>query len=260
MEIIGYILATLVGISLGLVGSGGSILAVPILVYVFGIEPILATTYSLFIVGMTALTGGIKNYFNQNVDLKSALYFGFSSVISVLIVRRFFIPIIPENIVSIGDFMISKNIFIMILFAIFMIAASYNMIRPISLSKATHSNKYHLLILGIVVGALTGILGAGGGFLIIPALILFANLDMKKAVGTSLIIIAANALIGFAFSINMIRYFDFDFLVIFTSLSIVGMFIGIYLSKRIDGSRLKVGFGWFILAMGGYILLKEMLN
>jgi uncharacterized protein len=259
MEYLGYILATLVGISLGLVGSGGSILAMPILVYIFGVEPILATTYSLFIVGMTALVGGVKNYFSRNVDLKTALFFGLSSVISVLLVRRFLLTMIPDNLFSIGNFILTKNIFIMVLFAIFMIAASYNMIKPIAVSSSEKSSKIQLFLLGILVGALTGILGAGGGFLIIPALILFANLEMKKAVGTSLIIIAANALIGFFGSMNMNRPFEFDFLFLFTCLSIIGMFIGIYLSKKIDGTKLKTGFGWFILAMGLYILVKELI-
>jgi uncharacterized protein len=258
MEILGYLLAILVGVSLGLVGSGGSILTVPILVYIFGIDPILATTYSLFIVGSTALVGGLKNFFSRNVDIKTAFFFGISSVISVVLVRHFALPLIPDILFSFGDFHITKSIFIMLLFAVFMIVASYNMIKPFEISSAKKPNNFNLLLLGILVGSLTGILGAGGGFLIVPALILFANLEMKKAAGTSLIIIALNTLIGFINSMNMIPFFDFDFLFLFTSLSIVGMFVGIYLSKKIDGAKLKTSFGWFILLMGIYIVVREL--
>lgn len=257
-DIIGYILAILVGTSLGLVGSGGSILTVPILVYVFHIEPILATTYSLFIVGITALIGGIRNFQQKNVDIKTVVLFGVSSVISVIMVRDFLLPVIPDPIFRFHGFVLSKSTFILVLFAFLMVAASYSMIKPYTKSTNVSPNKTNLFILGIVIGSVTGILGAGGGFLIIPAFILFANLDMKKAVGTSLIIIALNALIGFLGSLDSFQSSDFRFLAVFSSMSILGMIIGIYLSKRIDGSKLKIGFGWLILVVGAYIIVKEL--
>ncbi|MFY7861832.1 MAG: sulfite exporter TauE/SafE family protein [Chitinophagales bacterium] len=256
--IVGYILAVLVGISLGLVGSGGSILTVPILVYVFHIEPILATTYSLFIVGITALIGGIRNIQQKNVDIKAVVLFGISSIVSVILVRKFFLPIIPDTIFQIHGFVLSKSTLILLLFAILMVAASISMIKPYTKSTSLSPNKTNLFVLGIIIGSVTGILGAGGGFLIIPALILFANLDMKKAVGTSLILIALNALIGFLGSIEMIQHFDFNFLFLFSGLAVVGMFFGIYLSNKIDGSKLKTSFGWLILIMGIYIIVQEL--
>jgi uncharacterized membrane protein YfcA len=257
-DIIGYILAVLVGISLGLVGSGGSILTVPILVYVFHIEPVLATTYSLFIVGISALIGGIRNFQQKNVDIKTVVVFGISSVISVILVRKFFLPMIPDPILRFHELILTKSTFILILFAILMVAASFSMIKPYAKSTSESPNNTKLFLLGIIIGSVTGILGAGGGFLIIPAFILFANLDMKKAVGTSLIIIALNALIGFIGSLDSFQHSDFRFLALFSSMSIFGMILGIYLSKRIDGSKLKIGFGWLILFTGTYIILKEL--
>jgi uncharacterized membrane protein YfcA len=119
-------------------------------------------------------------------------------------------------------------------------------------------NKLKLAIIGFIIGIITGFLGAGGGFLIIPALIFFAALSMKQAIGTSLIIIAINALIGFAGDVLNKVHLDFSFLFYFSSISIIGIYIGIYLSKRIDGNKLKPAFGWLVLIEGIYIISKEI--
>lgn len=261
-ELIGFLLAVLVGVSLGLIGSGGSILTVPILVYVMAVEPILATAYSLFIVGTTALVGGIRSAFLKNVDFKTVLIFGIPSILAVYLTRAFLVPIIPEIIFSVNEFLLTKDVALMILFAIVMIMASVSMIKPSKL-KVDESQplKYNfplILVEGVLVGVLTGLVGAGGGFLIIPALVLLAKMPMKLAVGTSLFIIAAKSLIGFLGDLKGDESIDWQLLSNFTIASVIGIFIGIYLSKKIDGAKLKASFGWFVLLMGIYIILKEL--
>ena len=201
-EIFGYIGALAIGIVLGLVGGGGSILTVPVLVYLIGLNPIISTAYSLFIVGVTALIGAFKNIRRGLVDFRTAIVFATPALISVYITRRFIIPAIPENLFSIGELMVTRNVAIMVFFAILMLAASYSMIKSKQNGKdelaKDKSFNYPLIVLeGIAVGLATGIVGAGGGFLIIPALVLLAGLPMKKAVATSLLIIAIKSLIGF---------------------------------------------------------------
>lgn len=261
--LIGYILAVLVGVTLGLIGSGGSILSVPILVYVMGVDPVHATAYSLFIVGATSLFGGIQNARQKHADLKTVVIFGIPSILAVYATRAYILPSIPETIFTTGDFEFTKNIGLMVLFAIVMIAASVSMIRNKRAETAEFteiSYNYPLILLeGIVVGVLTGLVGAGGGFLIIPALVLLAKMPMKLAVGTSLLIIAAKSLLGFLGDIQAQMDIDWQLMLIFTGMSVVGIFLGILLSKKIPGKRLKTGFGWLVLLMGIYILIKELL-
>ena len=263
MEILGYILAVLVGVSLGLIGSGGSILTVPILVYVMGVNPILATAYSLFIVGSTAFVGGIQSALQKKADFKTVLIFGIPSIAAVYLTRMWLVPFIPSELFTIGSLVITKSIGIMVLFAIVMILASVSMIRPcIDCDKADDEplqyNYPMILLEGALVGLLTGLVGAGGGFLIIPAFVLLARMPMKLAVGTSLFIIAAKSLIGFIGDIQGGQLIDWKLLGTFTGLAVVGIFIGIYLAKKISGEKLKKSFGWFVLIMGIYIFVKEL--
>ena len=264
MEILGYLLAALVGISLGLIGSGGSILTVPILVYIMGVNPVLATAYSLFIVGSTALVGGIQSAFQKRVDFKTVLIFGIPSIVAVYATRMWLMPAIPKEIFSIGTLVITKSIALMLLFAVVMILASISMIRSgkkkeIVDENATLKYNYAMILLeGAVVGLLTGLVGAGGGFLIIPALVLLAKMPMKLAVGTSLFIIAAKSLIGFIGDLQGSEIIDWKLLGIFTAFAVAGIFIGIFLSKKVPGEKLKKGFGWFVLIMGIYIIIKEL--
>jgi uncharacterized membrane protein YfcA len=261
-EIVGYLLAVVVGISLGLIGSGGSILTVPILVYIMNVEPTNATAYSLFIVGATALVGGIKNAMEKNVDFKTALIFGFPAIAATYMTRAYFLPFIPNPVFEVGTFIVTKAIFLMMLFAIVMILASYSMIKP---GKKEAENlgpiQYNIPLIfveGTLVGMLTGLVGAGGGFLIIPALVILARIPMKLAVGTSLLIIAAKSLMGFYGDVKTNPNLDYHLILYFTGASILGMFLGIYLTKKIDGTKLKTGFGWFVLIMGIYIIIKEL--
>ncbi|TVZ51976.1 sulfite exporter TauE/SafE family protein [Dokdonia sp. Hel_I_53] len=262
IDFLGYFGALLIGIVLGLIGGGGSILTVPILVYILAFNPVIATAYSLFIVGTTSLVGAIKNMIKGMVDLKTAIIFAIPAFIAVYSTRAFLVPAIPEELFNINGFMVTKNLAIMLFFAIVMLFASVSMIR--NKSKESDENteityNYPLIIIeGLVVGTITGIVGAGGGFLIIPALVLFAKLPMKKAVATSLFIIAIKSLIGFIGDVQNL-VIDWPFLLSFTTLSVVGIFIGIYLNRFIDGKKLKKAFGWFVLIMGVYIIIKELL-
>jgi uncharacterized membrane protein YfcA len=260
MEIIGYLASVFIGISLGLIGGGGSILALPILVYLFKVNPEQATTYSLFIVGLTSILGAFSHYRLGNLKIKFALLFGIPSVISLLIMREIFMPIMPENLFTIGHLEVTKNLLILVIFAFLMIAASFSMIRNSNNSNPSRQpNTVMLLLIGSLVGFLIGFLGAGGGFLIIPALLYFANLPIKQAVGTSLFIIFINSLIGFSTDLMGGVTLNVSLLLGISLMAILGLFIGTYLSKKIDGSQLKPIFGWFILLMGIYIITKELL-
>lgn len=259
--ILGYIGALIVGLTLGLLGGGGSILTVPILVYLLGINPVLATAYSLFVVGTTSLVGAVRNMMKGMVDIKVAVVFAIPAFIAVYLTRRYLVPAIPDEIFTLGEFVLTKDLAVMLFFALIMLAASISMIRGRK-DKEVDENaklKIPLIVLeGTVVGVLTGLVGAGGGFLIIPALVLFANLPMKRAVATSLVIIAVKSLIGFLGDVQTLTI-DWTFLLTFTGFSIIGIFLGIYLNRFIDGKSLKKGFGWFVLVMGIYIIVKELI-
>ena len=264
LEVLGYLMAALVGISLGLIGGGGSILTVPILVYFMGVNPILATSYSLFIVGFTSLVGAYNNYRKGLVNIKIALLFGVSSITTVFITRKILLPLIPSVLFDAGDFQVTQAMATMVIFGLLILLASVTMINDkqadIKVGELTALNKFpvfKLLIFGIVVGLATGFLGAGGGFLLIPALVLILKMPMKNAIGTSLLIIALNSLIGFTGDVG---HFDFNwkFLITITLIAVAGIFAGGYLAKNIDGYKLKKGFGWFVLIMGFYIIIKEV--
>ena len=260
--IIGYFLAVLVGITLGLIGSGGSILSVPVLVYIMGIEPILATAYSLFVVGTTALVGGFQKATQKLVDFKKVLLFGVPTISAVFLTRKFIVPAIPDVIFSTATFTLHKSVLIMIVFAIVMISASIRMIKPLKekiINDNEKLNYFRIILQGLFIGLVAGFVGAGGGFLIIPALLFLAKTPMKMAVGTSLFIVAVQSLIGFVGDIRPDQIIDWKVVLIFTGCSIIGVFIGNYLSKKFSGDKLKTGFGWFVLAMGIYILAKELL-
>ncbi|MEN5308558.1 sulfite exporter TauE/SafE family protein [Chryseobacterium cucumeris] len=262
MEIIGYAAAVLIGVSLGLIGGGGSILTVPVLVYLFGIDAFLATEYSLFVVGISSLVGSVSYFKKGLVNFKMALVFGLPSVISIFLTRIYLLPLIPENVFQIQNFTVTKNIFLLLIFAGLMILASYKMIKrnssEESLECITNKNSAFLAAgQGSIVGVLTGLVGAGGGFMIIPALVNLLKVPMKTAIGTSLMIISFNSLIGFLSSVNQVKI-EWKLLVSITVIAVAGIIMGSKLSKKIDGKKLKPAFGWFILIMGIYIITKEI--
>lgn len=261
MEFIGYIASVFIGVSLGLIGGGGSILTVPVLVYLFFVDAVSATAYSLFIVGLTSAVGSVDYFKNGLVNLRTVVIFGIPSIISVFLTRAYIVPAIPKELFSIGNFAVTKNILILVIFALLMIAASYSMIKKGNgtgnESGDVRRFNFPLIVLeGLIVGALTGLVGAGGGFLIIPALVVLSKLPMKEAVGTSLVIIALKSLIGFMGESSE-TVMNWQLLLSVSAFAIAGLYIGVKLSKKIDGAKLKPAFGWFILIMGIYIIIKE---
>ncbi|RYY22673.1 MAG: sulfite exporter TauE/SafE family protein [Chitinophagaceae bacterium] len=279
MEILAYTIAVLIGISLGLIGGGGSILTVPVLVYLLQIDPLMATTYSLFIVGITSVVGGAKAYTKKLIDFRAVALFGIPSILSIFITRHFLLPAIPDYLFSFGDLAVTKDVLLMIFFALLMFAAAMSMIRnelipepsEVNVHQAepappgmSHVSGHHepnlvLVLPGLFIGLVTGLLGAGGGFLIIPTLVVIIRMPMKIAVGTSLLIVAINSLFGFLFSLSIIqKEFDWTLMLVFTLLAVIGIIIGSKLSDRIPAETLKKAFGWFILVMGVYILIREL--
>ena len=266
IEVFGYFFAVLIGIILGLIGGGGSILSVPIFTYLFMIDEKLATGYSLFVVGCSALVGGFKQHQKGTVDFRIALIFGLPAILSVTAVRLFLIPIIPEELFAIGDVVISRRMGILGGFAVVMIPAALSMFKRPKKNiekgnlKIVAFNYPLIVIVGILIGSITGLVGAGGGFLIIPALVLFANIDIKTAIGTSLTIVTLKSLIGFLLGDALVVNIDWGFLLPFTCLAIFGVFIGNYLGSYFDNSKLRKIFGYFIFVMAGFIIYMEFIG
>ncbi len=262
MEILGFVLAVFMGFTLGLLGGGGSILTVPILVYVLSINPVLATAYSLFVVGATSVVGSVRKSAQGLVNWKVGLIFAIPSLLAVFATRYWLVPAIPEELFTLGNFIFTKNIGIMVFFGLVMLLASYSMIKGRKESKTQESIQFNLpviLLEGLLVGVVTGLVGAGGGFLIVPALVILVRLPIKTAVGTSLIIISIKSLIGFLGDLGSGQAIDWIFLLSFTGFSIIGMFLGIYATQFVGAGNLKKGFGWFVLVMGVFIIFKETL-
>ena len=255
----GFAATILAGATMGLIGGGGSILTVPILVYLLEIPPLLATGYSLFVVGLSALVGSV-NYFKLGlVNLKAGTIFAVPAFVGVFLARKFLVPALPVEIFNLGNLVVGRDLIVMGVFATVMILASVSMIRGGSESEQEGELQFNYPLIaleGLIVGAVTGFVGAGGGFLIIPALVVLAKLPMKQAVGTSLMIIAVKSLFGFLGDLGN-QSIDWGFLALFCLLSIIGIYLGTYLSRFVSSAKLKPGFGWFVLIMGLFILAKE---
>ena len=250
------LLAILIGLILGFIGGGGSILAVPILVYVLGVDPVEATAYSLFVVGIASLFGAHKHYKLGNIDFKIGMMFAIPSFIGVFVSRSWVLPNIPDELFVLGDYVLTKDIFLMVFFSLIMLLASFSMLYKRSVSKQTKDiQQVKIIIDGLLVGLITGMVGAGGGFLIIPALVLLSGLEMKKAIGTSLMIIVVKSLFGFLGEWG--SELDWQLLISFTALAVIGIFVGVYLGRFFEGQRLKKSFGVFVLLMAVVIMLKE---
>src|SRR5436190_7079477 len=244
---------------LGLLGGGGSILSIPTLVYLFDIEPVRASAYSLFIVGVTSFAGAIPKYREQLVNLRTGILFGLPSIITIFCTRKWIVPSIPEVVLTIGDVEITRRLMLLGLFAVLMVLASIPMIRGRK-NFSSRNSKFRVFLViveGSLIGFLTGLVGAGGGFLIIPALVFLTGLPFKTAVGTSLFIISINTLTGFAG--DLLNYeMDWRFLLTITGLAVFGILAGNRISRQIDGSKLRMAFGWLTLLMGAYILFREL--
>jgi len=260
MEYLGYVAAIGIGLILGMLGGGGSILSIPVLVYLFAIEPVRATAYSLFIVGATSVVGVIPKYRSNLVNLQAGIVFGLPSVLTIFITRKWFIPLIPETVLTVSTFMMTKRMLILVLFAVLMLLASIPMIRGGELTAdRPRIHPGPLAALGLFTGFITGVVGAGGGFLIIPALVFLAGLPFKVAGGTSLLIIAANSLIGFIGDVLNLEM-NWRFLLSITFLAVLGILLGTKLSQHVSNENLRKAFGWFVIVVGSFILLKELIG
>lgn len=260
-ELLGYAGAAIMGLSLGLLGGGGSILAVPILVYLFGQDPVTATGLSLFIVATTSAAGILSHHRRGNIEWPTAMVFGGASILSVFITRRWLVPALPDPLLSCGAVQVGKGTAILGLFAVVMVISAWSMIRGRKLTASPADGERHLpslLLTGLFVGGLTGLLGAGGGFLIVPALVLLAGLEMKRAIGTSLLIITVNAFIGFLGDRHVLLAEHAALVLPFLALAVLGIVVGSRLSTRITNGKLRPAFGWFVLVMGAYIIIREL--
>ncbi len=262
LAMFGFSLAVLMGLILGAIGSGGSMLTVPILVYLFGLKPFIATGYSLLVVGTTAGIGTFSYWQRDLIRLKDTVIFILPSTVMILVTRRFIVPNIPDPVFELHDIMLSKSVFIMTIFALLMFVAGILMLRPVQVKQKQGldptARPIKLLLGSGAVGLLAGLVGAGGGFLIIPVLITWFNLSMKEAIGTSLAVIMVNSLTGFQGDVLAGIVVDWHLLGPFLGLAILGMFLGIRLNQRVDGPLLKRWFGWFMVLLACVILVAEI--
>jgi uncharacterized protein len=259
MEILGYIALFFVGLLLGMLGGGGSVLSVPILVYLFAIDAVMASAYSLFIVGTTSLVGTLLKSNEQMVDLRTGIIFGGPSLMAIFSTRTWIIPAIPDIIFQTERFQLGKRTFILGVFALLMILASLSLILKKD-NMNREGKKPHgifMMVAGVLIGFLTGLVGAGGGFLIIPALAYLARLPFKTTVGTALLIITINSFIGFLGDI-INQAIHWNFLLSITMLAIMGIIVGAHSARSLPTRKLQKTFGWLILIMGTWILLREL--
>lgn len=258
--ILGYAGAILTGVVLGLLGGGGALFSIPVLVYLFHIPPAVATGYSFFLIGVTATFGVAQNVRKQLINYSVALYYGVPSVLTVFVVRKFVIHQLPDIILQGGGISISKDFLILTLLSLMMLLAGYRMaIDSNRTQDKPHQNNYPLLaLIAIGGGFFLGLVGAGGGFLMTPALIYFAGLDMRKALATSLLLVMVNSFIGFLGDVGASPHWDARFLFKFSCFSLLGMALGMYLLQYIDVIKLKKYFGWLMLCIGVLIFFREL--
>ena len=261
LHILGYLGAILTGLVLGLLGGGGALLSVPILKYMFHIETSVATSYSLFLIAITASSGAYQNIRKKLIDYNAALYYGIPSVITVYIVRRWAMPNLPKIMFTVGNYAVDKDLFVLILLVLAMVIAAYKMITAKNTEGeqvAYTINHPRLIFFAVLIGAFMALVGGGGGFLMVPALVHFANVSTKKAIGTSLVLVAINSFIGFMGDVTSHIQINWPFFFTFLFFSITGVFAGHYLATYIHNSKLRKYFGWFLLVIAVLIVIKEV--
>jgi len=239
------VLAGLVGLSLGLLGSGGSIITLPVLVYVAGIPVQQAVGMSLVIVGGTSVVGTLLNLRQGAFDLRAATFFALSGMVGAFIGAKF------THLVSAP--------MLLLLFGALMLVVGIRMLRSgESTAQSQQCHPVRCLATGVAVGVLTGFLGVGGGFLILPALVLFAGLEMKTAIGTSLAVIAVNCFGGL---LGQLRYVHFDWWLTlgFLLAAMVGMFAGTRLVRWFTASTLRRGFAWCVVLLGAALIARNLM-
>lgn len=240
-------LAVLVGLSLGLLGGGGSILVVPLLTYIGGLDPKEAIATSLFVVGATSLVSLFGHARKGNVQWRTGLIFGAAGMVGAFLggLAGGYIP----------------GTVLMVAFAIMMIATAGAMIKGRKDRDGQSSDHHHplwrILLDGLVVGAATGLVGAGGGFLVVPALVLLAGLPMTAAVGTSLLVISMKSFAGLGGYLTSVSL-DWPLVAAVTAAAVVGSFVGVRLTSVVPEKALRKGFGYFVLLMGAFVLSQEL--
>lgn len=260
MEFVGYLALICIGVVLSILGGGGSMLSVPILVYLFSLDIVTASSYSLFIVGTTSLLGVWLKQKEQRIDLRSGVIFSASSVIAIFSTRRWLMYQIPEKIMLDDQVLVTKRALILGMFAFLAITASLVILMKKNWPTRDHGEQRlaFLLPVGFATGLVAGFVGVGGGFLILPALLIFARLPFKIAIGTALLVIGFNSLLGFLGDV-MTHPIDWSFLLVITGMAAVGMLLGNFYEKKMPAHFLRLSFGWLLLVCAMTILVKELL-
>jgi uncharacterized protein len=251
-----------IGLLLGFIGAGGSIVAIPVFIYILKKDPISSSIYSMFVVGISSMAGSIPSIINKTVDFKVALVFGVPSMVGVFIARKIIFPLIPVELFTIGSFSLSRNFLFMLCLSTVMFLAALRILKPLAEIQPGHDDKSGSALLiprGFFVGIFTGLMGIGGGFLIVPALYFLAKSSLKKAIGTALFIITFNSLFSFLNSYTSINI-DWSLLIKFSTGAIIGIIIGTGISKKIPTNYLKKIFGWFIFSMSLYIIYRQLFS
>ncbi|MGC6366702.1 MAG: sulfite exporter TauE/SafE family protein [Candidatus Marinamargulisbacteria bacterium] len=249
----GVVLTFLMGTVLGLLGGGGSILTVPILVYFFDVPAVTATSYSLFVVGITSAL--IAYRLAGQIAFRIAVIFAIPATVGVLAARVVLLTMIPSQFVLFGQ-MMTKDQLIMGVFAILILVISVFMFRAkedsdsIKKQKVTLPRAILIGVEGVVVGALTGFVGAGGGFMIVPALVLLVGIELRPAIATSLLIIAIKSLLGFVSDVQLLTAIDWPLLLSFTGVAICGGLVGMVVQTKVPTRQLRQLFAYFVFVMG----------
>lgn len=260
MEIIGYIAIACIGLLLGSIGAGGSMLAIPVLVYIFLLDMETASAYAMFLVGVTSLAGALVKQREDVILARRGLLFAIPSLIASFATRKWLITFVPDVIGGANSISSTKDSLLLTLFSILMMSSSFLMLRRKSTKEAVtrRVRGRPLMVAGLVVGVVAGLAGAGGGFLILPSLVFFAGLPFTAAVRTTLFIIAANCLAGFCGDV-LNHTIDWSFLLGLTALAISGLLLGYWSTKKLRPLSAQNTFGWLTLGIGVWILIKEWL-
>jgi uncharacterized protein len=260
MELLGYASLIGVGLLLGMMGGGGSILSMPILVYLFSLDVVVASSYSLFIVGTTSMVGTMLKQRDSFIDIPAVLQLGVPSLLATFLTRKWIVCSIPDVLFMVGSVAVTRRALLLSVFATVVIISSVMVIHSrqssTSYESTSRPNPLALILAGLGVGFLSGLAGVGGGFLILPALILFAGLRFNVAVGSALPIIAMNSLVGFVGGVYS-HPVNWIFLASISMLATFGIFIGDHFASRFSPNTLKRIFGWSALMLGIWILIKE---
>jgi len=257
--VISIVASSIIGIAIGLLGAGGSILVMPVLVYVLGISPLIATTYSLGIVGISSAIAAIRNAREQQTNWKVLFTFAIPAIISIMIMRAYIMPALPK-VLELGMIHISIESLSMIILSLLMLISAQRMMS----SKVLQSHDIQeislmaLMFTGLMIGVLTGFTGIGGGVLIVPAMILIGHMNVKEAAFTSMILIAMNTLPGLLVDIMNGKNLEWGLFTLLTNASVFGGYVGIMLSKRIRQDLLRISFGIIIALLALFILIKEL--